>query len=288
MNDEPLKDRPRQPTSGQGQESEGAKVSAAASMARATPAKPEPIYVFGTDLAGRHETETASLAVRLHGAEPGKGSGPTGNGYAIPYRNSTGGLLSGEVMKNYVTSLFNLANENPDTIYHVARFACEPDAHDDASMARLFAQAPANCVLPGLWSRLRNPRAAARLLIFDPGAHLLQPAWMTHFQRYLSINVPLWNVPSIELVSVGGARAVIANEAAAKKLGLRHRVIGASEGYYGRNAQLAAELRAIWYSTHLLSIFDFDMTAQPQQIRVMGAATRGGLQVDQLDAKLDE
>jgi len=64
-------------------------------------------------------------------------------------------------------------------------------------------------------------------------------------------------------------------------------VIGASEAYYGRNAQLAAEHRAVWYSTHMLSIFDFDMTAQPQQIRLMTGATRGGLLVDQIDAKLD-
>lgn len=284
----PFKDPPGVPTSGEGHERTGEKGPAAATQVRAKPNKPEPVYVFGTDVAGRHDTETAALAVRLHGAEPGKGSGATGNAYAIPYRNSAGYLLSTEVIKNYLASLYAAATEAPETTYHVARFACEPGAHDDATMVRLFGQAPNNCILPGLWTRLRNPRVAARLLTFDPGAHLLKPVWLAHFQRYLAINVPLWNVPGIELVSVGGARAVVANEAAAKKLGLRHRVIGAAEAYYGRNAQLAAELRAIWYSTHLLSIFDFDVTAQPQQIRLISAATRGGLMVDQIDARLDD
>ena len=57
----------------------------------------------------------------------------------------------------------------------------------------------------------------------------------------------------------------MANEAGAKNPGLKHRVSGPNEAYYGQNAQMAAENKAIWYSTHLLSMFDFEIAAQPQQ-----------------------
>ena len=246
----------------------------------------EPVYVFGTDLAGQHKSESASLAVTLHSAEANKGSGRSGNAYAIPYRNSEGVLLGTDVIKNYVESLYRLATEQPDSQFCVARFACESAAHGDETMARQFANAPPNCQLPGLWMRALKPDLAARLLLFDPGAHLKQATWQDKLKRYLDLNVPLWGVPSIELVSVGHARALVANDMAAKKLGLKHRVIGPNEAHFGRNAQMAAEAKAVWYSTHLLSVFDFDMTAQPQQIRVMSAATRGGLQIDQFDTNL--
>jgi hypothetical protein len=151
-------------------------------------------------------------------------------------------------------------------------------------MARLFAGAPPNCQLPGVWLRLNDPRQPVRLLLFDPGAHLKTPAAQEQLGRYLALNAPLWNAPAVELVSVGPARAIVANDAAARRLGLRHRVIGASEQAFGRDAPLVAEVRAVWYATHFLSIYDFDQTALPQQVRITGFATRGGLAIDQLDA----
>lgn len=263
-------------------------VSVPATKASPAAAGAEPIYVFGTDIAGRHAQESAATAVRLYGAEAGKGAGASGSSYAIPYRNSEQMLLPLTVIRNYLDDLFKHAAALPGSLFHVARFGCEPGAYKDAELADLFRRAPGNVILPGLWARLLDPKLPARLLIFDPGAHMKDPAWQDQLRRYLALNVPLWNTPGIELVSVGDARAVVANDLAARQLKLKHRVIGANEERYGRNAQLTAEYRAVWYATHVLSIFDFDLTAQPQQIRIMTAATRGGLVVDQLDAKLLE
>ncbi len=248
----------------------------------------EDVFVFGTDLGGRHESESARFAVALHQAEPGKGSGASGHAYAVPCRNTRGEMLGPEVIGNYLDSLFSHAAAHPGLRFRVARFGCEKDGHSDAVMARLFARAPENCVLPGLWQRLLHTDLPARLLVFDPGAHLRDAAWQERLQRYLSLNAPLWDAPSVELVSVGTARAIVANDVASRKLGLRHRVFGPNEAFYGRDAMLAAEAKAIWYATHMLTVFDFDQTAQPQQIRVMGAATRGGLAVDQVDCNADE
>lgn len=244
----------------------------------------EPVFVFGSDLAGKHDFDTAAQATRLFGAEAGTPSGPTGNAYAIPCRNSERALLPIDVISNYIEPFLRHAEAQPDAQFRVARFGCGADGHSDEAMARLFARAPKNVRLPGLWLRALSADLPARLLLLDPGAHLREAAWQERLERYLSLNEPLWNVPSVELVSVGTARAIVANDIAAKELGLRHRVFGPNEAFFGANAQSAAEFKAIWYATHVLSISDFEQTAQPQLIRVISAATRGGLEVDQIDA----
>lgn len=244
----------------------------------------EPVFVFGTDLAGAHKNESAAFAVERHGAAPAKGSGASGDAYAIPYRNSKNQLLEPQVIGNYVESFFGYARTQPELSFRVARFGCESGAHSDDTMARLFAAHPSNCQLPGVWQRLLAPDMPARVLLFDPGAHMKEAVWQQHLQKFLDLNVPLWGVPDVELVSVGIARAIVANDMAARKLKLKHRIIGTNEAYYGRHAPVVAEARALWYCTHVISIMDFEQTAQPQQIRVMSAATRSGLQIEQVDA----
>jgi hypothetical protein len=242
------------------------------------------IFVFGCDLAGRHDQEPAALAVRLHRAEFGVWSGPTGNSYAIPYRNKYRQLLLTEVIRSYVDSFVHYAEARPDVAFQVAYFACEAGAHTDEDLARLFASAPRNCKLPGLWSRKLDKKQPARMLVFDPGAHLGEVEWRRRFERYLALNVPLWDVKSVELVSVGNARTIVANDIAAKTLNLKHRIFRMDNARHGANANIAAEYEAICYATHVLSISNFDETGDPQQIRIMTAAARTGLHADQLDS----
>jgi hypothetical protein len=45
------------------------------------------IFVFGSNLAGRHGAGSALEAKRFHGAEQGIGIGRTGNAYAIPTKD---------------------------------------------------------------------------------------------------------------------------------------------------------------------------------------------------------
>lgn len=248
----------------------------------------EPVFVFGSDLDGTHDGESAAAAVRFHSAETGVWSGPTGNGYVIPYLDSAQRFpLPIEVIKNYVDPFIVYAATHARLKFQVARFACDQDAHTDALMARLFSRVPDNCDLPGVWSCLLNPKQPARLLVFDPDAHLADVEWQSRLEQYLALNAPLWDFPSVEMVSVGDPRAIAANSAAAKKLDLMHRIFGANEAYYGKNAGIAAECNAVWYATHILSISDFAQTAQPQQMRIIRAAARAGLQLDQLDIDAD-
>lgn len=225
--------------------------------------------------------------MRFHKAEAGAWSGSTGNAYVIPYLDGDGRILSLDVIKNYVKPFIHDAEEHPGKQFQIARFGCGRTGHSDEAMARLFDNAPPNCQLPGLWSRVLDPSQPARLLVFDPSAQSDQDIWLSQFEQYLALNAPLWNVPAVEVVSVGNARAIVANDKVAKLLNLKHRVIGASEVYYGSNATVAAEYQAVWYATHVLSVADFNQTAHPEQMRIMRAASRAGLEIDQLDVGAD-
>ena len=66
------------------------------------------------------------------------------------------------------------------------------------------------------------------------------------------------------------------------------RIIGANDSFFGRDAVLAVEAKAVWYATHFLSLCDFDQTAQPSTIRVTGSAVSGGLHLDQIDVNADD
>jgi hypothetical protein len=261
--------------------------SATNAMQATIPVGPvEPVYVFGSNLAGSHDHDSAGVAARFHGAESGKWNGLVGNSYAIPYRNSDMQLLGKDVLRNYILGFNRFAQSRPDLHFQIGRFGCESGAYTDTDMAPMFRSTPPNCSLPGVWLRVLDVTHPARLIVYDPAARMREGKWHDEFVRFLNINQPLWNAPRVEIVSVGGARNVVANDAVAKKLKLKHRIIGPNPGYYGEQSEMACELKAIWYSTHLLCIADLDQTAQPTHIRLLTSATRGGLVVDQLDSNL--
>lgn len=248
----------------------------------------EPIHVFGTDQAGRHDLPGAAFAVRAHGAAIGVANGLVGNAYAIPFRDTECQLLPLKLIGAYIKELIKFASSRPQDSFQVMRFASGSNAYDDAQLAVLFATAPNNCLPPGVWQRCLDRKMPARVLLFDPTTRLKEPAWRERVKRYLDLNQPLWNVPAVELVSFGAARSVVANDVLARSLGLKHRIMGANDGYYGRDSVLAAEAKAVWYATHFLSLCDFDQTAQPSQIRITGTAVSGGLHIDQINVNGDD
>ncbi|MBK6659033.1 MAG: hypothetical protein IPG43_13150 [Proteobacteria bacterium] len=245
----------------------------------------EPTYVFGADMSGDFSQGSAAVAARLFGADTDVGVGISGNAYAIPYRNSDGEMLSFGALGPHIASFLSHARAHPQESFMVARFGCEPGASDDATMVRHFSHVPPNCQLPGVWMRHIDPKMGVRLMVFDPFARFKDPYWQDKLKRYLSLNAATCNGARVELVSVGAARAIVANDMAAKSLGLKHRVFGANEGLFGADAASAAEMKAMWYSTHFLSLCDFRQTVQPQQFRVTAEAIRAGLTVDQLEVE---
>lgn len=256
------------------------------SAAVAPQARPglEPVFVFGANMRGEHLAGSAAAAARFHGAEHGVWRGPTGHAYAVPMRDPDDVLLPLAEIARHVASLRQYAQSKPDIALHVARFGCAPGEYDDRRMAPMFARLPPNCALSALWRRVLEPARQARLLIFDPEGRLRESAWQSALQDYLALNLPLWGADGVSLVSCGGARNIIASEAMARRLGCPHRICAENPARHGREAPIAAEMMAVWDSTHVLTICDPDQTANPAMVRVLSLATREGLLCDELSA----
>lgn len=120
------------------------------------------IFVFGSDLAGRHTEGDALTALRKHGAVYGHAVGIQGRSYAIPVRDETGRLLPVTMIGRYVQAFLRFAATHRDMRFYVTRIGCGREAYHDDQIAPLFAQAPANCRLPPRWRRAapgKTPRS---------------------------------------------------------------------------------------------------------------------------------
>lgn len=79
--------------------------------------KPDIVFVFGSNLAGRHGKGAAYYAMKHFGAEYGVGVGRTGNAYAIPTKDANLRVLSWEAVSVHIKEFFRYAKENPDTFF---------------------------------------------------------------------------------------------------------------------------------------------------------------------------
>jgi hypothetical protein len=162
------------------------------------------------------------------------------------------------------------------------RFGCEPDGLGDDRMSEMFRALPRNCFLPGVWQRLLAPETPVRVLVFDPEGLLRAVAGQVSLYQYLMARRAEWRTEEYELVSVGGGFGVAATAAVARKLKARHRILGENAAYYGAQSAVAAEMKAVWFSTHLLSVANPDRTADNSHVRMLSFAARDGLKCEDL------
>lgn len=94
------------------------------------------VFVFGSNLAGRHMGGAARAAHMKFGAEWGIGVGKTGQSYAIP--TMQGGV---ETVKPYVNQFIEYARSNPDMKFLVTRIGCGIAGFKDEEIAPLFKDA---------------------------------------------------------------------------------------------------------------------------------------------------
>lgn len=112
------------------------------------------IFVFGSNLAGRHGKGAAADALHYYGAEYGVGQGRTGNSYAIPTKDESIRTLSLQSIRYYVDHFIEYAKAHPELIFNVTRVGCGLAGYTDSDIAPMFAGAPNNCRLPESWIKL--------------------------------------------------------------------------------------------------------------------------------------
>jgi hypothetical protein len=111
----------------------------------------ESIFVFGSNLSGRHGRGTAATAREHHGAVSGKGVGLQGTSYAIPTKDHALRGLPLDQIAHYVRRFIEFANEHSEMTFEVTRVGCGLAGYSDKQMAPLFVEAPKNCHLPDEW-----------------------------------------------------------------------------------------------------------------------------------------
>ena len=103
------------------------------------------IFVFGSNLAGRHGSGAARLAYNRFGAIWGIGVGLQGHSYAIPTMH--GGV---EAIKPYVDQFIDFACMHPQYTFLVTKIGCGIAGFTEYEIAPLFAGAITleNVILP--------------------------------------------------------------------------------------------------------------------------------------------
>ncbi len=120
----------------------------------------QPVFVFGSNLAGRHGKGAALYAVKHRGAVYGQGEGLQGNSYAIPTKDERIKTLPLEVIRGHVEGFIAIATARPDLRFQITAIGCGLAGYTPDQIAPMFEGAPANCDLPAEFlAVLDTPRA---------------------------------------------------------------------------------------------------------------------------------
>lgn len=108
----------------------------------------EPVFVFGSNLAGRHGKGAALFARRHRGAIYGQGVGRQGNSYAIPTKDHNLKTLPLDAIREFVFWFLIHAGRQPETKFQLTPIGCGLAGYKPEQIAPMFKDAPANIILP--------------------------------------------------------------------------------------------------------------------------------------------
>ncbi len=109
------------------------------------------VWVFASNLAGRHGKGAARDALLHHGAIFGLGVGRGGNSYAIPTKDGDLGVLPLGVIRGHVGSFLAYAAAHPELEFEVTQIGCGLAGYVPAQIAPMFETAPSNCAFDSAW-----------------------------------------------------------------------------------------------------------------------------------------
>ena len=111
----------------------------------------DPVFVFGSNLAGRHGKGAALWARHHRGAIYGQGVGPQGNAYALPTKDHQLRVLPLSVIQGYVREFLDHAKRRSDIRFELTPIGCGLAGYRPDQIAPMFADAPANVILPDVF-----------------------------------------------------------------------------------------------------------------------------------------
>jgi hypothetical protein len=123
---------------------------------------PRAVFVFGSNLAGRHGKGAALRARQEFGAVYGVGQGPTGQAYAIPTKDHQLRTLQLAHIARSVHDFLAYARARPGDSFEVTPVGTGLAGYSHEDIAPMFAGAPDNCLLCQRWLHILDPTGGAR------------------------------------------------------------------------------------------------------------------------------
>lgn len=106
------------------------------------------IFVFGSNLAGRHGKGAALHARHEYGAKIGVGEGRTGNAYAIPTKDRYFKTLPLWQIKESVDRFLKYARRHRELIFILTPIGCGLAGYKPSQIGPMFKNTPANVRIP--------------------------------------------------------------------------------------------------------------------------------------------
>ncbi len=114
------------------------------------------IFVFGSNLAGRHAAGAALYAARHHGAIYGQGVGLQGSSYALPTKDENIKTLDLDRIDEYILEFISHATAFPDNTYLLTPVGTGLAGYSRAEIMELIMkyEVPKNVVFTKEWFNL--------------------------------------------------------------------------------------------------------------------------------------
>lgn len=194
--------------------------------------------------------------------------------YAIPTKADPRTPLPFDEVARHIEVFLDYARQCPALTFQVTRIGCGLAGFSDELIAPLFDEAPANCLLPGLWLRRRDPQVARVIVAGSRG--IADRALV--FQKVEALTRRLWLSSGFEIVpGLAQGPDTLAIEWA-DWAGFADSVVRfpAERTRYGKPAGMIRNQQMSWYSTHLIAFWDGQ---SPGTRGMIETAKRDGLTV---------
>lgn len=109
------------------------------------------IFVFGSNLAGRHGKGAALFAKQNFGAVYGQGEGLQGQSYAIPTKGYRLETLSLQRINWYIQQFLEFAIDHQELTFHVTPVGCGLAGYKKEQIKPMFYKTPENIIFTKEW-----------------------------------------------------------------------------------------------------------------------------------------
>lgn len=216
---------------------------------------PEPTFVFGSNMAGRHGAGAARFAARWRGAEYGIGEGITGACYALPTKDAAMKTLPLDVIEGVVARFLAYAAGRADEPFQVTRIGCGLAGYRPEQILPFFEHRTPNVHLPWVWERMASPAKAPRVII--AGSRPIDAGEVARKLDGVMAEFPIDRRRDLITVLSGGAKGPdLGGEdwAVARKIAMVR--YPADWLRYGKPAGMIRNQWMAWNASHLIAFWD--------------------------------